>query len=471
MVVGDLVTSYFELVAPALASFTDWKFLTNRGKTEVFIFKHAYDDYKSLKFKGQLIWQPMLKSMCFVGSPLLDSIEDLDYFGLNLSDFAAHDPTKDALFLNHAKDANLQGSRDDGVADSSSTVASSLSSSSSGVSLVSSSSCLSLPDASSSSSSNPGGGLSLSPLPSESPPPSTAGNHLAVPPPSPSHSGSSAFVSPRSVMSSHQSQSDSSSAQARRLSATGVPGGGCPFGNPSSSASTLKSNAATKDRQQGSPPPAAAPVPASLALRSPQSSASLLDKLFGSKQKSSYAPIKPGKADKTSALLHSVGGGNQTKSLSRPQPLRALLSAAGGGLIGIGGNGTAASAGSADDVDDLNSSGSGRKRSKSCSDSDELLAIEEQMRAGGPLPSPASTTTSSSSSKQRRGGAGGLVPLVSDEEAVRAAAAGRRRRGSPSPLPPVQTIPPAGPLSLQGRERLENAFQEVHQLFNSTNQN
>jgi hypothetical protein len=54
MMVGDQITSYFELVSPARAAFTDWKFLTNRGKTEVFIFKHAYDDYKSLKLKGQV---------------------------------------------------------------------------------------------------------------------------------------------------------------------------------------------------------------------------------------------------------------------------------------------------------------------------------------------------------------------------------------------------------------------------------
>jgi hypothetical protein len=64
MMVGDQVTNFFELVSPARASFTDWKFLTNRGKTEVFIFKHAYDDYKSLKLKGQVTRHARVCRVC-----------------------------------------------------------------------------------------------------------------------------------------------------------------------------------------------------------------------------------------------------------------------------------------------------------------------------------------------------------------------------------------------------------------------
>jgi sRNA-binding regulator protein Hfq len=54
MTVGDQITNHFALVSPPMASFSDWKFLTERGKTEVFIFKHAYDNYKSFKLKGQV---------------------------------------------------------------------------------------------------------------------------------------------------------------------------------------------------------------------------------------------------------------------------------------------------------------------------------------------------------------------------------------------------------------------------------
>lgn len=456
MMVGDQVTNFFELVSPARASFTDWKFLTNRGKTEVFVFKHAYDDYKSLKLKGQLIWQPMLRSMCFVGSPLLTSLEDLDYFGLNLSDFAAHDPTKDALFMGHAKDANLHAS-DPQHTDAASTLASSLSSSSSDITLASDSSYVSLQSSDASSSSPtpiqhssvnlPGLGVPLSsvtfPL-SESSPPSPHGHMPAVPPPSPLNS----FVlSPRIP----QSNSDSTHTHTRRPSSAG----GCPFSAVSSSASalpTLKSNSRDRPPAQHSPPPTTAASPPA-PLRSPVTSSSLLDKLFGSKQKSSYSP-KATKADKDKGLglLHTTGGING-KSAPRPQPLRALLSAAGNGLIGSSGQSTNSSATSS--VDDPGKPDSGRKRSKSCSDSDELLVIDDEQQL--PLVPGDHKLHAAKPKPGRRG----VIPdarlsdrSVSDEETPRSE--GRSLRASPQ-----HAIPPAGPLSLHGRERLENAFQEL----------
>ncbi len=36
--------------------------------------------------------------MCFIASPVLESFDDVAYFGLNMNDFAIHDPTKDVLF-------------------------------------------------------------------------------------------------------------------------------------------------------------------------------------------------------------------------------------------------------------------------------------------------------------------------------------------------------------------------------------
>jgi hypothetical protein len=111
-------------------------------------------------------------------------------------------------------------------------------------------------------------------------------------------------------------------------------------------------------------------------------------------------------------------------------------------------------------MDDENPSG-GRKRSKSCSDSDELVAIDDQLRSEQ-LPT-SGDSHKLSKSKQRRGVIPGRRlsdPLVSDEETPRPSV--RNPRTSPHPMPHVHAIPPAGPLSLQGRERLENAFQEVH---------
>ncbi len=45
-----------------------------------------------------MIWQRSSKSMCFVASPMLESLDDVAYFGLDMNDFAIHDPTKDILF-------------------------------------------------------------------------------------------------------------------------------------------------------------------------------------------------------------------------------------------------------------------------------------------------------------------------------------------------------------------------------------
>ncbi len=46
----------------------------------------------------QMIWQGSYNSMCFIASPVLESFDDMAYFGLNMNDFAIHDPTKDVLF-------------------------------------------------------------------------------------------------------------------------------------------------------------------------------------------------------------------------------------------------------------------------------------------------------------------------------------------------------------------------------------
>jgi hypothetical protein len=174
-------------------------------------------------------------------------------------------------------------------------------------------------------------------------------------------------------------------------------------------------------------------------LRSPVSSSSLLDKLFGSKQKSSYSP-KSGKPDKANGI--------GVKGLPRPQlPLRALLSNASNVAQSSSGGGS---------LDD-EGLGSGRKRSKSCSDSDELLAIDDQARVDQ-LPTLTKGHKLLNQPKQRASGAyQGEHSSASDEVTTRASV--RNLRASPQPQ--HMAIPPAAPLSLQGRGRLENAFQEV----------
>jgi hypothetical protein len=99
---GDLVTSYFEIAVPVTASFSSWKSLLRQARSEYFVLTHKYDDVTTFRLKGQMLWQPEAKTLCFVGSPQLNSIAEANYLGLSLSDFSLHDPTKDTLFLNHA---------------------------------------------------------------------------------------------------------------------------------------------------------------------------------------------------------------------------------------------------------------------------------------------------------------------------------------------------------------------------------
>lgn len=56
-----------------------------------------------------MIWQSSIKTMCFVGSPQLHSIEEVNYFGLGLSDFSLHDPCKDTLFTLHFRSSSSPG--------------------------------------------------------------------------------------------------------------------------------------------------------------------------------------------------------------------------------------------------------------------------------------------------------------------------------------------------------------------------
>ncbi len=99
---GDLVTSYFEIAVPVTASFSSWKAFLRQARSEYFVLTYKYDDVTTFRLKGQMLWQPETRTVCFVGSPQLNSIAEANYLGLCLSDFSLHDPTKDTLFLNHA---------------------------------------------------------------------------------------------------------------------------------------------------------------------------------------------------------------------------------------------------------------------------------------------------------------------------------------------------------------------------------
>ncbi|KAL6076242.1 Heme NO-binding protein [Balamuthia mandrillaris] len=96
---GDSLSSFFTLDRPSTASFSSWSSLCKHCKTQYFQLLHKYDHSKDFILKGQMLWNEKEDVMCFVGSPLLERIEDASYFGLSMSDFALHDNSTSILLM------------------------------------------------------------------------------------------------------------------------------------------------------------------------------------------------------------------------------------------------------------------------------------------------------------------------------------------------------------------------------------
>lgn len=100
-ITGNGFLDVFEINRPHLHSMD---FETMRASSaEVFIFTHQAS---ATRFRGQWIIPEQACSVYFVGSPWIQSLDDLRAKNLHLSDFAIHDPTFDFLHIIRAIEIN-----------------------------------------------------------------------------------------------------------------------------------------------------------------------------------------------------------------------------------------------------------------------------------------------------------------------------------------------------------------------------
>jgi hypothetical protein len=62
-----------------------------------------------ITFKGEFLYNRVKKLLQFIGSASVPSFEAAGRMGIQLNDFAIHDPAKDILFLSDAKDMGHTG--------------------------------------------------------------------------------------------------------------------------------------------------------------------------------------------------------------------------------------------------------------------------------------------------------------------------------------------------------------------------
>ncbi|KAL6076243.1 Heme NO binding associated [Balamuthia mandrillaris] len=96
---GDPISQFFTLERPSAATLTSWSTLYKYHKIDYFIFVHKYDQATDFVLKGQMVYVSKEGVLCFVGSPVLKTLDEAAYFGLSMSDFAMHDTLTSMLFM------------------------------------------------------------------------------------------------------------------------------------------------------------------------------------------------------------------------------------------------------------------------------------------------------------------------------------------------------------------------------------
>ncbi|XP_047736121.1 head-specific guanylate cyclase-like [Hyalella azteca] len=99
---GDKVSKYFKVVSPERVPL-EYKEISARLNTAyVLSIKKQLSSKRKvepMELKGQMVDCPESKSLLFVGSPLLDSLEGLTSRGLFISDIPIHDATRDVILV------------------------------------------------------------------------------------------------------------------------------------------------------------------------------------------------------------------------------------------------------------------------------------------------------------------------------------------------------------------------------------
>ncbi|ETE72448.1 Guanylate cyclase soluble subunit beta-2, partial [Ophiophagus hannah] len=109
---GTRLDEYFSIIHPqvtfAISSMK--KFINSQFvlKLRREIMPNSSKKRPALKLRGQMIWMDCNRSMIYLCSPKLRSLDELKEQGMHLSDIAQHDPTRDLILFNQQRLAEIE---------------------------------------------------------------------------------------------------------------------------------------------------------------------------------------------------------------------------------------------------------------------------------------------------------------------------------------------------------------------------
>uniref|UniRef100_A0A8C5S683 guanylate cyclase n=1 Tax=Laticauda laticaudata TaxID=8630 RepID=A0A8C5S683_LATLA len=109
---GTRLDEYFSIIHPqvmfAISSMK--KFINSQFVLKIRreIMPNSLKKRPALKLRGQMIWMDYNRSMIYLCSPKLRSLDELKEQGMHLSDIAQHDPTRDLILFNQQRLAEIE---------------------------------------------------------------------------------------------------------------------------------------------------------------------------------------------------------------------------------------------------------------------------------------------------------------------------------------------------------------------------
>jgi hypothetical protein len=129
---GDPMSQHFAIKDPDTCAFPQFRAIHSKRKHTPFTLVHQYDDQKQLLLCGevrttrhtspyshtydthttqplssgynvQMVWYKAKSVMVFACSPVLQTLEEAKYFGIDISDFALCDQAQAHLLIQHAQ--------------------------------------------------------------------------------------------------------------------------------------------------------------------------------------------------------------------------------------------------------------------------------------------------------------------------------------------------------------------------------
>lgn len=100
---GDPMSQHFAIKDPDTCAFPQFRAIHSKRKHTPFTLVHQYDDQKQLLLCGEMVWYKAKSVMVFACSPVLQTLEEAKYFGIDISDFALCDQAQAHLLIQHAQ--------------------------------------------------------------------------------------------------------------------------------------------------------------------------------------------------------------------------------------------------------------------------------------------------------------------------------------------------------------------------------